>query len=359
MSGRRPVAPRARPSRGEPVDPGPAADDDLAPDAPAGDGDRGSSVPARRGGLPPRPRGGDAAHGSTPTGSRAPAPRPASDRGGLPGRAAPVHLRRSTPRSTAAPSGAPPAAVVRTRGRTVTVDAARRFAERARERRRAALRPVLLALAALVVVGGVAWVLLWSPLLVVRDVAVLGLQRLDPAEVAAVVDPARDVPLARVDTGDLEDRLEALPLVQSAVVGPVWPSGLEVRVVERVPVAAVASPTGGFDVVDRTGTTVQTSPEPPADVPVIDVDVTTAGPDTVQAVTRVLDELPVALREQVAAAGGASRDGVVLRLREGAQVVWGGADQTPLKAEVLTALLQRPAALYDVSAPRAPVVRAG
>ncbi|MEJ5944489.1 FtsQ-type POTRA domain-containing protein [Pseudokineococcus basanitobsidens] len=233
---------------------------------------------------------------------------------------------------------------------------ARRFAERARRHRRAALSPVLAGLAVLVLVAAGAWVLLASPLLVVRDVAVLGLDRLDRAAVDEVVDPSLGVPLARVDAHGLEEQLEALPLVDSAVVARVWPSDLEVRVVERVPVAALPVP-GGYDVVDRSATTVMSTPEPPSDVPVVQVDLSTAGEGTVEAVTRVLDELPPELREQVATAGGTSRDGVVLELRDGARVVWGGAGSTPLKAEVLTSLLPRAAAVYDVSAPGWPVTR--
>ncbi|MEJ5914849.1 cell division protein FtsQ/DivIB [Pseudokineococcus sp. 1T1Z-3] len=289
------------------------------------------------------------------------------DTDGRPGPPVAVHLRRRPvrrPEGTSAHEVGPAPArgqqlasgVGATYRRVVPPGTARRFAARARQQRRALLKPLLVTLAVLVLVGGAAWALLASPLLVVRDVGVLGLDRLDPAAVAGVVDPSRDVPLARVDVGGLERQLEDLPLVESAVVARVWPSTLEVRVLERVPVAALPVP-GGFDVVDRSAVTVMSTPEPPADVPVVQVDLATAGPGTVEAVTRVLDELPPDLREQVATAGGTSRDGVVLQLRSGAQVVWGSAADTALKAEVLAALLPRAAAVYDVSVPDWPVTR--
>ncbi|GAA2038125.1 hypothetical protein GCM10009756_33530 [Pseudokineococcus marinus] len=375
---RRPLAPRARPAaeappagprRGpgqveapEPVD---DADEGTGAAASADDVDGPHGAPARRdgrprppqGGLPPRPRSG-----SSPVsrGSSSPVSRSSSSPVSRPGSPGPVHLRRSSASSAAAPSGAAFAAVLgRRRAAAPSTDTARRFAERARARRRLALRPLLAVLAVLVVVAGLAYVLLWSPLLVVREVGVVGLERLERPAVAELVEPAVGTPLARVDTAALEEAVEQVPLVETATVARVWPSGLEVRVVERVPVAAVADPAGGYSVVDRTGLTVLHEAEVPTDVPLVAVDLVSARPGTVEAVTRVLDGLPPDLREQVATAGGTSPDDVVLDLRSGARVVWGGAEETPVKADVLLALLQRPAAVYDVSSPAAPVTRGG
>ncbi|MEJ5868919.1 FtsQ-type POTRA domain-containing protein [Pseudokineococcus sp. 5B2Z-1] len=372
---RRPLAPRARPAAEAP----PAADPGLAPgrtevpepvedaDEPTGAApvDDVDGAPERRdgrprppqGGLPPRPRGGSSPVSRS---SSSPVSRSSSSPVSRPGSPGPVHLRRSSAASAAAPSGAAPAAVLgRRRAAAAPTDTARRFAERARARRRLALRPLLAVLAALVVVAGLAYVLLWSPLLVVREVGVVGVERLERPAVAELVEPAVGTPLARVDTAALEEVVEQVPLVETATVARVWPSGLEVRVVERVPVAAVADPAGGYSVVDRTGLTVLHEAEVPTDVPLVAVDLGSARPGTVEAVTRVLDGLPPQLREQVATAGGTSPDDVVLQLRSGARVVWGGAEQTPVKADVLTALLQRPAAVYDVSSPAAPVTREG
>jgi hypothetical protein len=38
-------------------------------------------------------------------------------------------------------------------------------------------------------------------------------------------------------------------------------------------------------------------------------------------------------------------------------VVWGGTEDAGLKARVLRTLLRQPAAVYDVSSPRTPVLR--
>lgn len=238
----------------------------------------------------------------------------------------------------------------------VAAESARRFAERARARRRMALRPFLVGAAVLAVVGALLWVLLGSPWLVVRQVSVTGTDRLDPDAARAVVADEVGTPLARVDLHEVEDELVALPLVRSAEVVRAWPSTLEVRVTERVPVAAVRAG-AGYDVLDRTGRTVLTTSRAPSEVPVIEVDRSRAAPGTVAAVTKVLDDLPEDLRERIATAGGTTRDSVVLTLRGGARVVWGSAERSALKAEVLGVLLERPADVYDVSSPTTPVTR--
>lgn len=232
----------------------------------------------------------------------------------------------------------------------------RRFAARARAARWVALRPLLGAVSAAAVVALLGWVVLASPLLAARTVEVVGTERVPPAEVAALGEVDLGQPLARVDTDALAGRVEELPMVRSAEVVRAWPSTLEVRVVERVPLAAVPAP-DGFGVVDAEGVVVAVLPEPPPDLPLVEVDVATAGADALRETTTVLQSLPDDLRAQVGRAGAVSRDSVTLYLRSGAQVVWGSADDAAKKAEVLRVLLTRPAEVYDVSAPGTPVTR--
>ncbi|HZI96557.1 MAG TPA: FtsQ-type POTRA domain-containing protein [Actinomycetales bacterium] len=232
----------------------------------------------------------------------------------------------------------------------------RRFAARARTARWVALRPLLAATSVAGAVALLAWVVLATPLLAVRSVEVVGTERVPSAEVAALADEDLGTPLARVDTGALADRVEDLAMVRSAEVVRAWPSTLEVRVVERVPLAAVPSP-GGIDILDAEGVVLATVPEPPPDLPLVEVDVPSAGADALRETTTVLQALPDDLRAQVERAGAASPDSVTLVLRGGAQVVWGSADDAAMKAEVLRVLLSQPADVYDVSSPTTPVTR--
>jgi cell division protein FtsQ len=78
----------------------------------------------------------------------------------------------------------------------------------------------------------------------------------------------------------------------------------------------------------------------------------------VAAALAVRAQLPAALAAEVVHVGATSADGVWFRLRNGAIVVWGGADRAADKAAVLAVLrLDAPHAVrYDVAAPDAPAV---
>jgi hypothetical protein len=65
-----------------------------------------------------------------------------------------------------------------------------------------------------------------------------------------------------------------------------------------------------------------------------------------------------AVRAQVRSVSASGPESITLRLTGGRTVVWGNEAQSPLKALVLAALLNRKAAVYDVSAPGAPTTRA-
>jgi cell division protein FtsQ len=53
----------------------------------------------------------------------------------------------------------------------------------------------------------------------------------------------------------------------------------------------------------------------------------------------------------------ASRDTIVIALDQNTQIIWGSAEESELKAQVIVALLQVEGSVYDVSAPGFPTVR--
>ncbi|MFP5335215.1 MAG: cell division protein FtsQ/DivIB [Actinomycetes bacterium] len=282
----------------------------------------------------------------------APGPRPA--------------VRRAAARPAgraAAPAGATASAPSRSGGtRTATARehvvsraSAARFAARARARRWLTWRPVLVALGVLAAAGLAGWVLLASPLLAVRELGVVGTQRIDAQQVRALLEPTLGTPLARVGASAVEERVAALPLVKDVDVVRAWPSTLEVRIVERVPIAAVPTD-DGVSLVDVDAVVIAEVPEAPADLPLLEVPLA-AGPATLRAASGVLAALPTDLRADVEQIGASTPDDVRLRLRGGAEVVWGGPADSDLKADVLQALRTREAAVYDVSAPLTPVTR--
>ena len=214
-------------------------------------------------------------------------------------------------------------------------------------------RSVLVATALVLALVAAGWVLLASPVTAVREVAVTGTSRTDPEAVRAAADGQLGRPLLRVDEDAVRAGLSGLPYVGTVRVGRDWPHGLVLEVTERVPVAAV--PAGeGVDLLDAGGAVITSVPQAPQDVPLVSVDVATAGSGAVRAAGEVAASLPAQLRADVAEVGARSADDVRLRLREGQEVRWGSADGSALKARVLQVLRQRPAQGYDVSAPTVP-----
>lgn len=235
-----------------------------------------------------------------------------------------------------------------------------RLEERRRARRRLRVRALVLWVVAALVVCGAAYVVLASPLLALRadDVELQGTDEIAPAEdVLEVVEPFDGVPLLRLDTPAIRAELLELPGVLDATVRRDFPHGLIVTVVPRTPVATVEED-GGFVVLDAEGVELARDDEPREGIPVVAVPVgSDATAEALTAVLTAMDALPADLLEQVAEVSAATAYEVTFELDSGAQVVWGSAEDSDLKAAVLADLLQVPASVYDVSAPLSPITR--
>jgi cell division protein FtsQ len=240
--------------------------------------------------------------------------------------------------------------------------ATERFEKRRRSvsRRRWLLRGAALGVAALL--GLAVWLVGWSSVLGVRQVVVRGADQVQPSLVQLKAAVRLGTPLARVDLGAVRARVEAIPAVASAQVRRQWPNTLLVQVVVRVPVLA-ANSGGRWQLIDRTGVAFKTVAAPPAGLPVLTTagDPATVDRPTLRAMATVAASLPATLAAQVRSIGATSPDDVVLRLASGAQVRWGSADDTAVKAQVLAVLVARvggpKVSLYDVRAPAAPTTR--
>lgn len=239
----------------------------------------------------------------------------------------------------------------RTRDRSAEAFEARIRAVRRRSRwRRAALVLVPGVLAALV------WLVLASPLTRVDDVVVVGVTGPRAAEVASRAGEGLGGSLALVDTDAVGAQVSRLSYVDAVVVRRAWPRRLRVEVTPRTAVAALPRPGGGVQLVDAEAVVFADAPRAPAGLPLVQVDVGQAGGAGLRATLDVIAGLPPDLRRQATGFSATSPDDV--RFRLGARtVLWGGADDGELKAEVLRALLPRAARTVDVSAPRAPVTR--
>jgi cell division protein FtsQ len=238
---------------------------------------------------------------------------------------------------------------------TLTTSLPQRQADRARGRNRSRLRTtlVVLVVAALLASGG--WLLLGSDALAVRDVQVVGVDRLTVEDVRTRAAVPAGTPLARVDTGAVEERVLGLAAVRTVAVERRWPRTVRIVVRERAPAATLARGSS-WVLVDPTGVEFAMVARRPRGLPVL------SGPTDVRrrdlrAGLAVLTALPVPVAAQVREVRVGDPEEITLRLSRGRTVVWGSAERPDRKADVLTVLLSRKADVYDVSAPDTPTTR--
>ncbi|MEX5299415.1 FtsQ-type POTRA domain-containing protein [Kocuria sp. CPCC 205292] len=226
-------------------------------------------------------------------------------------------------------------------------------------RRRRRIGAVLGVLAALAVLAGV---LFLSPALAVREISVRGAELTDPARVESALEAYRGVPLTRISKDEVRDRVGRIPQVRSIEVLLEPPHHLVVALHERVPVAAVEDG-DEFVVVDSEGVELMTAGSAEeAGVPVV-----TGGRDVLEserfdAIADVLAALPESVLAQLRTASAESLSSVELAFTDGRTVVWGTAEDSELKSQVLRELVEARGAgsgveTYDVSSPTRPVVR--
>jgi cell division protein FtsQ len=207
----------------------------------------------------------------------------------------------------------------------------------------------------LVLAAVAAWFVWSGPVLVVKDVAVHGAPASDAGPVRSAARLPMGQPLVRLDLAAAQRRVAALRWVRSAEVSRSWPSRVTITVTLRTPVAVVKDAQGVLHLADSTGTAYAEVSTAPADVPLVVADA--KDPAAVQSVVRVLAGIPARLRAQVTSAAATSPDAVTLTMGQ-TTVLWGGPEESTMKATVLQALRHaNPGAhRFDLSAPRAPSV---
>lgn len=232
----------------------------------------------------------------------------------------------------------------------------RRFTASSRRRRRI----WLISIGAILVVIAGSFGAAYSPLFAVRDISVVGASTVDAAAVEKALAGQLDRPLASVDTAAIRDELAPFAAIETYSVEARPPHSLVVRIVERTPVGVVEQG-GAFSTVDAAGVVLGESRTQPKGQPVLSVK---GGTDTeaFRALGAVIRSLPADLRARIATGTATTANDVSLTLTEtGTTVVWGSAEQSAKKAQVLAAAMiaRTPdtVTLYDVSSPHAVIIR--
>lgn len=223
---------------------------------------------------------------------------------------------------------------------------AARAAQERRGRRSVLLRRTGIAAAVLLPLLLLGWVVLASSLLAVDKVVVTGAVRLSEAEVIEAAGVRPGTPLARVDTGSVQRRVGALGAVRSVTVSRRWPDAVTVVVVERVPVVAV--PHGrSLQLLDISGVQIAEVARIPRGVYRLE----TTSPAATKAALTVLHGLPRGIAGRLGSLRATSPEQVILVLRDGRQILWGGPVEAASKAAAVLALIRMPGTVFDVSSP--------
>ncbi|MET9711351.1 cell division protein FtsQ/DivIB [Nocardiopsis alba] len=209
-------------------------------------------------------------------------------------------------------------------------------------------------------VCAVVWVLLGSRLLVVRDVAVTGTERVTAQEVETAVAVDTGTPLIRVDLDGGRERVEGLDLVESATVTRGWPATLRVEVVERRPLLAVRVGEE-YRLVDRDGVRIEDSPTRPGNQPLVRVSGELEDNAAVRAAADIVEEAPDSLLARIQLIDARDTDEIMIELGDGSVVEWGDSEATADKSDILRVLMRehpsREGRVYDVGTPDLAIVR--
>ncbi|MGW5050096.1 cell division protein FtsQ/DivIB [Actinokineospora sp. NPDC004072] len=203
----------------------------------------------------------------------------------------------------------------------------------------------------MLVITAVVYVVWFTSLLGVREIAVAGLHELKAEEVQGVAAVEPGTPLARVDTEAVAARVLELPRVAGVDVRRSLPGTLEITVVERTPVAVVVAQ-DGFHLVDGEGVDYAVKAKAPAGLPTLKA----AEPSAARVGVQVLQAVPAKLRPAVRVVDARTPHDVRLTLKDGRLIKWGGVEESTLKAAVIGVLLTQEGKTYDVAAPEFPTI---
>ncbi len=143
--------------------------------------------------------------------------------------------------------------------------------------------------------------------------------------------------------------------MSSAEVTRQWPDTIVIEIEERVAIATVEIG-GQLRGLDLEGVVFDDYAKPPNGLPRVETS-TDAGREALREAAAVVSALPEDLAAMVDHVEVATVDQISLVLRDERVVVWGSADESDVKAEVLAGLLKKPGSTYDISVPGQVTIR--
>lgn len=218
-------------------------------------------------------------------------------------------------------------------------------------RKRAKRFTVLVAvLVAAIVVFCVVW---FSPVLAAKQVRVSGTEITTEEQIIAAAQVPLGLPLVRTNLDEIADRILQIRAVKKVSVSRSWPSTVGVEVSERVRVYQWED-SGSYQWVDEDGVAFHSTSER---VDGVVAHAAVSDKRLLKDIAVVVTALPKDLSSHIIDIVASSPDQIILRLDQGKQVIWGSAEQSNLKAQVLGQVIEMKATIFDVSSPGNPAVR--
>jgi cell division protein FtsQ len=217
------------------------------------------------------------------------------------------------------------------------------------------MRTVVLALLLVAVLSGSVWLVWFSSHVAAENVDVTGAETVGELRIKRAAEVPTGTPLARVDLDAVRARVESIASVRRVEVSRSWPHTVHIAVTERTPIAVVEGGSG-LQALDSQGVLFGGFRTRPSEVPLVRPEPDTRSEALVET-ARVLGALPDRIADRLDIVKVASVDEIELVLANGRRVLWGSAENSDQKAEVLGVLLGRPGQQIDVSVPGRPTTR--
>ncbi|MBV7363826.1 FtsQ-type POTRA domain-containing protein [Actinomycetaceae bacterium TAE3-ERU4] len=233
-----------------------------------------------------------------------------------------------------------------------------KFRERKKARQRKLAYSIGISLLVVLSLIGLYWLFFISSVFGVHNVKVslgTGAKEEWVKQVQGIAKKHLGEPVFNLDTNQIESEIGELPYVKASKVAGKFPRTLSVEVHLRQP-AAFVNTGKKLIVVDSTGTPMEYIDAKGLKLPELEVKLGEENTGrSVDAGLAVLASLHPQLKEKVKYVSVPSPTNVQLHLRNGALVKWGSKEESEFKNRVLLTLLKRPAHLYDLTSPSAPV----
>ena len=206
----------------------------------------------------------------------------------------------------------------------------------------------------LLLAGIATWLVWFSSAFAATEVRISGLSLLTEQQVTDAAAVKLGAPLAAQDVEAIRNRVAALAPVAEARVERRFPHTIEITITERT-LAYVWMDGNAARWVDADGVVFHEGGE--AGQGTVKANIAAPEQRILRDVATVVSAVAPVLGERITLLQASAVDRIEIQLSDGDTIVWGSAEQSQVKAQVLSVLLSQEASVYDVSAPHAPTTR--